>query len=245
MSDTPDAINAINTQPSPPQQQAPSQLTSNPLAERLNDLLPQTQCTRCGYPSCRDYALALAAGETELNRCPPGGSKGIKFLAAALEKPVLPLDPACGIEGPRLLAWIDPAECIGCVKCILACPADAIIGGPKRMHTVLPALCTGCELCVAPCPVDCIEIFSSPDKLPWSNHDALEARARFEQRNARRERAARDDHDRFGAQAESQMQTMPLADPNTDGRKRSIIEAAIAKAKARQQARQTSGDKAQ
>jgi electron transport complex protein RnfB len=126
--------------------------------------LPQTQCTRCGYPACRPYAEAIAAGEAQINRCPPGGQATIAALAALLDRPVLPLDPDYGIEAPRQVAWIDEAICIGCVKCILACPVDAIVGAAKRLHTVIVEDCTGCELCIAPCPVDCIEL--RPDPRP-------------------------------------------------------------------------------
>lgn len=126
------------------------------LAERVDAALPQTQCTRCGYPDCRRYAQAIAAGEAPINRCPPGGAEGVQRLAAITGQPVLPLDPAHGAEGPRLLAVIDESWCIGCTLCIKACPVDCIVGAPKQMHTVIEPLCTGCELCVAPCPVDCI-----------------------------------------------------------------------------------------
>ena len=225
----------------PPQQRAVQASGDHALTERLNDLLPQTQCTRCGYPQCRDYARALAAGETALNRCPPGGSAGIAKLAQVLQQPELPLDPSCGTEGPRLLAWIDPVDCIGCTKCILACPTDAIIGGPKRMHTVLPALCTGCELCVPPCPVDCIELTPSPDTSPWTADDAAAARQRFEQRNARRQRQLEQDHERFGAEAGAKMneleqQAGTATDPALD-KKKAVIAAAMARAEQRRQQR--------
>jgi electron transport complex protein RnfB len=125
-------------------------------AEELDALLPQTQCTRCGYAGCLPYAQALAAGEAAHNQCPPGGGATIERLAGALGTATLPLDPARGVEGPPLLALIDEQACIGCAKCLPPCPVDAIVGAPRQMHTVLAALCTGCELCVAPCPVDCI-----------------------------------------------------------------------------------------
>lgn len=128
------------------------------LADRIDDLLPQTQCGQCGFGGCRPYAEALARGEVDLNRCPPGGTSGIRALAALLDRPLRPLDPACGIEKPAVVALIDEAACIGCTKCIQACPVDAIIGAPKHMHTVIAELCTGCELCVPPCPVDCIAL---------------------------------------------------------------------------------------
>lgn len=129
-----------------------------PLDDRIDSLLPQTQCARCGYPSCRDYSRALAAGRVELNRCPPGGQAIIEALAELLGRSPLPLDPACGGQRPWVVARIDEAVCIGCTLCIQACPVDAILGAAKRMHTVIEDECTGCELCLAPCPVDCIAL---------------------------------------------------------------------------------------
>jgi len=122
----------------------------------IDALLPQTQCTRCGYSGCRPYAEAVAAGLAGINQCPPGGAATIEALAALLERAPLPLNPANGVEGPELVAQIDEEACIGCARCLPPCPVDAILGASKQMHTVLLALCTGCELCVAPCPVDCI-----------------------------------------------------------------------------------------
>lgn len=119
-------------------------------------MLPQTQCTRCGYNGCRPYAEAMVKSGAPLNQCPPGGAATIASLATVLQRIPLPLNPANGVEGPQLLAQIDEEACIGCAKCLPPCPVDAIVGAQRFMHTVLPALCTGCELCVAPCPVDCI-----------------------------------------------------------------------------------------
>jgi Na+-translocating ferredoxin:NAD+ oxidoreductase subunit B len=127
-------------------------------ADDIDALLPQTQCTRCGYCGCQPYAQALLAGAAEINQCPPGGSATIEALAALLARPLLPLNPANGLEGPPLVAQIDEEMCIGCAKCLPPCPTDAIIGAHKHMHTVVLALCTGCELCIAPCPVDCISM---------------------------------------------------------------------------------------
>jgi Na+-translocating ferredoxin:NAD+ oxidoreductase subunit B len=126
------------------------------LVDQIDALLPQTQCTRCGYDGCRPYAQALADDATALNRCPPGGTAGIHALAALLGRPVLPLDPACGSEADPGVAWIDPEACIGCARCLPACPVDAIIGAQRYLHTVLERDCNGCELCIASCPVDCI-----------------------------------------------------------------------------------------
>ena len=153
------------------------------LADRLEDLLPQTQCTKCGYPACRPYAEAMASGEASYNQCPPGGAQGIARLAAVLGKPVIPLNPVNGMERERPVAVIDEPACIGCTLCIQACPVDAIIGAAKQMHTVIPELCTGCDLCVAPCPVDCIAMVSvTPGKTgwdAWSSSAADAARKRF------------------------------------------------------------------
>lgn len=127
-------------------------------AARIDALLPQTQCRRCGFDGCLPYAEALARGESEINRCPPGGVALIGRLASLLGRPALPLDPACGREGPALVAWIDEATCIGCARCLDDCPTDAIVGARKHMHTVIAADCTGCELCLPLCPVDCIHL---------------------------------------------------------------------------------------
>jgi Na+-translocating ferredoxin:NAD+ oxidoreductase subunit B len=128
------------------------------LAARIDELLPQTQCTRCGYAGCRPYAEAIAAGAAQINQCPPGGQETIAALAGLLDRPVLPLNPANGVEAPLRVAFIDESRCIGCARCLAPCPVDAIVGAPKFMHTVLAARCTGCELCLPPCPVDCIEM---------------------------------------------------------------------------------------
>ena len=127
-----------------------------PTAAEIDALLPQTQCTRCGYSACRPYAEALALRAAELNQCPPGGAATIAALARLLGRPALPLNPANGIESPPLVAQIDEDACIGCARCLPPCPVDAILGAHRYMHTVIVAACTGCELCIAPCPVDCI-----------------------------------------------------------------------------------------
>jgi len=127
-------------------------------ADDIDALLPQTQCTRCGYTGCKPYAEAIASGAAEINQCPPGGTPTIAALAALLDREALPLNPLNGVEGPTLVAQIDEVTCIGCTKCLPPCPVDAIVGARKQMHTVISALCTGCELCVAPCPVDCIKM---------------------------------------------------------------------------------------
>jgi electron transport complex protein RnfB len=126
------------------------------LTDRIDALLPQTQCTRCGFAGCRPYAQAIARGEAAINRCPPGGQAGIEALATLLSRPTLPLDPACGSERDTGVAWIDPQLCTGCARCLPVCPVDAIIGAQRLLHTVYAPECTGCELCIASCPVDCI-----------------------------------------------------------------------------------------
>lgn len=141
---------------------------TDPVVERINALLPQTQCGQCNFPGCRPYAEAIARGEADINQCPPGGEAGVRALAELLGREAKPLDPAHGREQAPRVAWIDESACIGCVKCIQACPVDAIVGAPKRMHTVIAELCTGCDLCLPPCPVDCIEMRPrAAEPLPW------------------------------------------------------------------------------
>jgi electron transport complex protein RnfB len=161
------------------------------LADRVDALLPQTQCRRCGFDGCRPYADALARGESNLNRCPPGGKRLIEKLATLLERPVLPLDPDCGVEAAALVAWIDEPACIGCARCLDDCPTDAIVGARKRMHTVIAEDCSGCGLCVPLCPVDCIRMVPAPG-LPTVPLDepaiamrALRYRRRYDARRAR------------------------------------------------------------
>jgi electron transport complex protein RnfB len=156
-------------------------------AARVDALLPQTQCTRCGYPGCRPYAAAIVSGEAQINQCPPGGAATIHALAKLLGRDVLPLNPANGIESAPRVAWIDEARCIGCARCLPPCPVDAIIGAAKYMHTVLVERCTGCELCLAPCPVDCIEM--RPVAAPGATHVELN-RARYDAHTRRLQQRA-------------------------------------------------------
>ncbi|HLS82195.1 MAG TPA: RnfABCDGE type electron transport complex subunit B [Steroidobacter sp.] len=133
------------------------------LIDRIDDLLPQTQCRRCTFDGCRAYATALARGEADVNQCPPGGERTVAALAALLGRPARPVDPRFGVTPAQpLVAWIDEPACIGCTKCIQACPVDAIVGAPRYMHTVIAAECTGCELCIPSCPVDCIVLRPAP-----------------------------------------------------------------------------------
>jgi len=138
----------------------------NPIVDQINEILPQTQCGQCGHPGCRPYAEAIAAGEA-INKCPPGGEAGIQALANLLDVEAIPLDAEHGEEDIRSVAYIREAECIGCTKCIQACPVDAILGAAKQMHTVITSECTGCDLCVEPCPVDCIDMI--PEQTTWRN----------------------------------------------------------------------------
>ena len=137
----------------------------NPIVDQINSILPQTQCGQCGYPGCRPYAEAIAAGEAEINQCPPGGEAGIQALADLLDVEPLPLDAEHGEESERKVAYIREDECIGCTKCVQACPVDAILGAAKQMHTVIASECTGCDLCVEPCPVDCIDMLPAASGL--------------------------------------------------------------------------------
>lgn len=157
----------------------------NPLADRIDALLPQTQCTRCGYDGCKPYADAVANGGADIDQCPPGGAATIAALSQLLRVPAKPLNPAFGEEQPPTVAVIDEAVCIGCYKCIQACPVDAIVGAPKRMHTVIAAECSGCELCIPPCPVDCIALLPRPSTLPAPAVQAPLWRHRYTARKAR------------------------------------------------------------
>lgn len=169
--------------------------TTRLLAESLNALLPQTQCTKCGYDGCLPYAQAMAQGQADINRCPPGGDTGVAKLAALLNKPIREIDPDCGQHEPLQVAVIEEEHCIGCTLCIQACPVDAIIGANKKMHTVLSDWCTGCDLCVAPCPVDCIVMMPVQPTTAWTDEQAQIARVRFKARELRLQRQADVAHD--------------------------------------------------
>jgi electron transport complex protein RnfB len=149
----------------------------------IDALLPQTQCTRCGYSGCMPYAEAIASGAADINQCPPGGAATIRALSRLLGVEFRPLNPANGRETPPAVAWIDEARCIGCAKCLAPCPVDAIVGAAKYMHTVLAARCTGCELCIPACPVDCIELHQSAQQQPAP--EVRLNRARYEAHTAR------------------------------------------------------------
>ncbi len=212
-----------------------------PLAARLHAALPQTQCTRCGYPDCAGYAEAIAAGEAGINQCPPGGAEGIARLARITGRPVVPLNPANGAEGPRTLAVIDENWCIGCTLCLDACPTDAILGGNKRMHTVIERYCTGCELCVPVCPVDCIALENASGARTgwqaWSEADARLALRRYEERKQRKERESQEHAERMEKKAQAKLADLPAQTHGAEGeelaRKKAVIEAALARARAR------------
>jgi len=215
----------------------------NDLAARLHAALPQTQCTRCGYPDCEGYARAIAAGEAGINQCPPGGAEGVARLSALTGRAVIPLNPDHGAEGPRAVAVIDEAWCIGCTLCLKVCPTDAIIGANKRMHTVVERYCTGCELCVPACPVDCISLENvTGDRTgwhAWSQAEADEARERYEWRKLRLQREAAEHQERLERKAQAKLADLPTHTQDAEGaeaeRKRRVIEAALARARARRQ----------
>jgi electron transport complex protein RnfB len=191
-----------------------SAVTNPTLADRIDAWLPQTQCTRCGYPRCRAYAEAIADGRSDINRCPPGGEVTLQGLSNLLGVPVKSLDPQCGAHEPRLRAVIDESLCIGCRKCLDACPVDAIVGARKLMHTIIADECNGCGLCVPPCPVDCIPLVpvAVSDGERWREYPAAETtrwrqrtetrllrltRRSAERETARAQRSAEPDRDRI------------------------------------------------
>ena len=194
-------------------------VAEDPLVDRIDAVLPQTQCRQCGYDGCRPYARAVADGRAGINQCPPGGEPGVVRIAAVVGRPPIPLDTSRGVTRPLALAVIDESLCIGCTLCIQACPVDAIVGAAKRMHDVVAELCTGCELCVAPCPVDCIRMVDAG--FTWDDDRAAEARTRHVTHNLRVARLAE----------ERSSGTVVARAPDRDAaRRRAIVDAAIERA---------------
>lgn len=212
-------------------------------AAQILDALPQTQCTRCGYPDCAAYAQAIAEGEAAINQCPPGGAEGVRRLAALTGQPVQALNPEFGLEGPMTVAVIDEDWCIGCTLCLKVCPTDAILGANKRMHTVIEPHCTGCELCIPVCPVDCIrmEVVSGERTgwAAWSQTQADKARQRYDFHLLRRRRDTAENELRLEAKAQAKLADLPAHSQHTDpavlDQKRAVIEAALARARARRE----------
>lgn len=215
-------------------------------ADEIDALLPQTQCTQCGYAGCRPYAEAIARGEADIDQCPPGGEGGVRKLAAVLGCAPKPLNPAYGVEQPRIAAFIREELCIGCTLCIQACPMDAIVGAPKQMHTVLIDACTGCELCIPPCPVDCIDML--PLRELARRGAAVAAgeastpvaarsprwRARYELHQLRTVREREEREARLAAEAEAKLRSLEALVPDDgNGRKRAAVRAALERARAR------------
>lgn len=210
------------------------------LAERINRLLPQTQCTKCGFDGCAPYARAIAEDAAPINRCPPGGEAGVAALAQLLKRPIIALDPECGLHVPLQVAVIDEQYCIGCTLCIQACPVDAILGASKVMHTVLSDDCTGCDLCVAPCPVDCIEMVDVAPARAWTRNDADQARERYARRLLRMNKtpASLRTSENIDTSEEYSVHTthQPTLSTNSAGEKQTAVQAALARARARRNA---------
>jgi electron transport complex protein RnfB len=208
------------------------------LADRIDEVLPQTQCTKCGHPGCRPYAEAIAAGGVDINQCPPGGSAGIARLSELTGRPVIPLNPANGVERPLHVAVIDEALCIGCTLCIQACPVDAIIGAARTMHSVIPQWCNGCDLCVAPCPMDCIAMVPVQPLRAWTIDDARVSRARYDARRMRLVIEHQRLEQRLLDKAHAKLDELDRRDDLTESdteRKKAVVRAAIERARARRQ----------
>ncbi len=198
------------------------------LADQLNSLLPQTQCTKCGFDGCKPYAQAMADGLADTNRCPPGGPETIAALSKLLGVEPKPLNPECGEHQPFQVALIDEEHCIGCTLCIQACPVDAIMGASQQMHTIIEQDCTGCELCVDPCPVDCITMV--PAGREWTSADAATAKLHYEQRNTR---LLDQHHETKGPAARTLSNKPSVAHIDTTTDKQNRIAQALARARAR------------
>ena len=217
---------------------------------RIHAALPQTQCTRCGYLDCAAYAEAIVSSAADINQCPPGGSEGIARLAAIIGRTEIPLNPENGSEGPRFVAVVDEQWCIGCTLCLDACPTDAIMGSNKMMHTVIEPHCTGCDLCIPVCPVDCISLENaSGDRTgwdAWSEEAASQALTRYKLHSGRRTEIAGqsaktlinlDKTDHNADRAAPVRASEPDSDAAVAGKKRAVIEAALARARVARQTR--------
>ena len=209
------------------------------LADRIDALLPQTQCTKCGHDGCRPYAEAIAAVRADINQCPPGGADGIARLSQLTGRPVVPLNPVNGIEQPLRVAVIDERLCIGCTLCIQACPVDAIVGAARRMHSVIPDWCNGCDLCIAPCPMDCIAMVPVRPARVWSDDDAQQSRSRYEARRRRLAIERQEREQQLLRKALARLDELGRRDDlsqNQVGHKQATVRAAIERARARRQA---------
>jgi electron transport complex protein RnfB len=205
------------------------------LADRIDALLPQTQCTKCSYDGCRPYAEAIAAAHAEINQCPPGGADGIARLSELTGRPIVPLNPVYGIEQALRVAVIDERLCIGCTLCIQACPVDAIVGAVRRMHSVIPDWCNGCDLCIAPCPMDCITMVPVRPQRAWGDDDARQSRNRYEARQQRLAVEREEREQQFVQKANVRLDELGRCDdlPDRTAHKQATVRAAIERARAR------------
>jgi len=214
------------------------------LANRILAALPQTQCTRCGYPDCAAYAQVIASGVADINQCSPGGAQGVARLAAITGQPIKPLNPDNGVEAPRSMMFIDEDWCIGCTLCLKACPVDAIVGSNKLMHSVIEAYCTGCELCLPVCPVDCILVENASGSATgwaaWSQAQAEQARERYAFNSFRRKREEEENDKRLEEKGLLKLTDLEQHSQHTDAavleKKRAVIEAALARARTKRRA---------
>ena len=210
------------------------------LAQEIDAALPQTQCTRCGYPDCRAYAQAIASAQAAINQCPPGGQEGIARLAAITGQAEQPLSPDHGVQAPRAVAVIDEDWCIGCTLCQPVCPTDAIVGGNKLMHTVIERHCTGCELCIPVCPVDCIRMEAVTEQsgwAAWSPEQAEHARQRYAVHRLRLATHAEQNAQRLMSEARDKLSDIAahsrITDPQELERKKAVVAAALERAQAK------------
>lgn len=208
------------------------------LIEKIDAVLPQTQCGKCGFPGCKPYAEAIVEGRADINQCPPGDQEGIQKLAEILGVPPKPLNTTHGLPKPKVVAWIDEHICIGCTFCIQSCPVDAIVGAAKQMHTVIAAECTGCELCIPPCPMDCIRLIPATEKMDGAFNlpadafrkqaaDAARSRYQFRLQRLAREKQANKKPLKHKITEQSEIISV-----SAEARKRAIVQAAMKRAKA-------------